>query len=141
MVSFLEQIRIFVALQCELWKVLLDSISGDTGEFLSNVPKSGEVSIGDENWTYTKHGLGVCFLNSKTKVKIDFHRVSSGAECFDPWGLSIYFGSLGNKGQKILNEYGMKSESHLDRITSLVHELNEGGQVSKKGEAYELMNY
>lgn len=140
MIVFLEQVRLFVKLQEALWEALLELLSGDTGEFLSNVPRNGEVILNGVSWTYTKHGLGVCFLNSKAKVKVDFHRIESGAECFDAWGLSTYFGSLGNKGQKMLSEYGMKSKSHLVRITSLISDLQESSEVTEKGEAYELTN-
>lgn len=141
MTGFIEQVKLFVNLQEALWVALLESLSGDTGEFLSNVPRNGEVILNSDSWTYTKHGLGVCFVDSKTKMKIDFHRIEFGSECFDAWGLSIYFGSLGNKGQKMLNECGMKSKSHLERITSLISDSKENGEIVEKGEAYKLTNF
>jgi len=138
MILFIEKIQTFVKLQQALWTLLLTSISDDPGEFLANVPKNGEIILNGKIWKYKKHGLGVCFIEENTKTKIDFHRADSGAECFDAWGLSLFFGSLGNKGQKILNEYGMASESYTNRINFLLIDLEESGEIIQKGEAYEI---
>ncbi len=133
------QIQLFVELQKGLWEKLRESIGEDIDELLFNIPKNGEVDLSGDIWVYSKHGLGVCFTNLKTKRKVDLHKADSGAECFDVYGLSTYFGSLGNKGQKILNKYGMESESYLERIGMLVDKLEKSGDIDKKGEAYELI--
>ncbi len=64
-------------------------------KFQTDFPKSGAVSVGDEIWCYTKHGLGYRF-SSEHGVVIDVHNdFNKGSSLIDAHRLTEYLLSTG----------------------------------------------
>jgi hypothetical protein len=88
-------IRGFVNLQTKLIGSFMDAFPQVTDWLLlREVPKSGELIVDAEPWTFRRHGSGVQFENARG-VTVDTHRALPDPGIFDAWRLVQYFESLG----------------------------------------------
>lgn len=115
-------LREYSTIQQNLLEVIASRYVFD--KFLQSVPKSGEIYINFESWTYEKHGAGIRFSNKVTDVIVDAHTIRKemmGA--FDAWRILIYAESLGLRD---LDEKKVNSTLVKLREKGLLTALNEG---------------
>ncbi|MBU2707728.1 hypothetical protein KCM76_17175 [Zooshikella marina] len=136
--KLVNQIKIFISLQRELWDKLTQEVDFDFDPFLLNAPKQGSVTLNNK-WKYSKHGLGFRFTEEITGTVIDFHTVKAGADCFDEWGLETYFNSLGVKGRKLLQDNYVNNKVLDIKLKHQLDLLVQEGILEKNEKFYKLV--
>lgn len=136
--ELIKEIKKFLGLQMGLWEQLKKDIP-ELDSFLLNVPDSGNLNFKDSDWYFSKHGLGICFVEKNQNIKVNFHKVENGSDSFDAWSLSSYFGSLGNRGAKILRKAGAVSGSLENRLKEILVTLEVNDVVQRNGDCYQII--
>lgn len=122
---------------CEFQKQY-HSLSNDSG--LLKHPKTGLLSILEEEWKFQKHGVGIVFEEITSGKIIDAHNgINSSKKAFDSWRLSEYFESI--ECSKIFWEsdtYIADDDDDIDRLLKLLKQVNIVKLVSDRYSLYEL---
>jgi hypothetical protein len=94
LIQFVEfQPRLIIALQKQFPQY--ENIDWDDWEYMLALPKAGSLFVVNENWTFQRHGLGVCFTGQSSGKVIDVHTfLNKYPKAFDAWRLQQYFESL-----------------------------------------------
>jgi hypothetical protein len=92
--ELLMLIRAFVVLQSRLLAAFREAYP-DVADWplLLDCPKSGELMVRGENWTFRKHGTGLHFSNA-AGIVVDMHRALPDAGVFDAWRVLLYLESI-----------------------------------------------
>lgn len=113
-----QLLREYAILQERLCDALFEQYPVDDVNLLTDLPKRGQLPLGDELWEFERHGSGVCFTHVSTKAIADAH--TSPVACpagIDAWRLIQY---LESKGIKKLThgstEFAVTSEKLLERM-------------------------
>lgn len=128
--EILEDIRHFAVLQRKLCTALADEfdLTGDM-EVVFKLPSKGCIDLGGTSWQFTRHGVGVRFIDSSSNTVIDAHKYPiSCPNALDAWRLLQYF-ELRDHNKEI-------SEA---RVSDLLIKLAEKGVIiSSSDELYFL---
>lgn len=133
-----DELEVYTRLQAGLVTSMGGQIRG--GASLESMPRSGQVQLDGAEWQFMRHGAGVCFKQAGSGVTVDILDAFERPALFDLWRLRIYFGSLGIRGQKILQRTtgarGRPMELVLEQAMML---LLAAGQIEKVGQHYRLV--
>lgn len=94
MIILTEVLKQFVELQIKLMAVFKDGHQNlSDWLFLIDFPKSGELEVNGEFWSFNKHGSGLLFRNNSTGVVVDIYKNISKPRQFDSWRLEQFIDS------------------------------------------------
>lgn len=108
--SLIIHIRRFIELQSRLMDAFKEAFP-DVSEwqFLLDAPRSGEVVIDGDSWSFRKHGAGLSFRRADG-VTINAHRHLSVPEGIDAWRLLEYLESSDVDSDDSLSEHSLREE-------------------------------
>lgn len=103
-------IRRYIELQSTLLAAFKEAFPDVTDwEFLLDAPRSGEVIVDGDNWSFRQHGAGLSFRRADG-VTIDAHRHLSVPEGIDAWRLLEYIESSDVDRDDSLSERSLEKE-------------------------------
>jgi hypothetical protein len=111
LIQFVEfQPRLIIALQKQFPQ-------NDDWEYMLALPKAGSLFVVNENWTFQRHGLGVCFTGQSSGKVIDVHTfLNKYPKAFDAWRLQQYFESLDMITVRCgVNIYNISEENGIEK--------------------------
>ena len=111
LIQFVEfQPRLILALQKQFSQ-------NDDWEYMLALPKTGSLFVVNENWTFQRHGLGVCFTGQSSGKVIDVHTfLNKYPKAFDAWRLQQYFESLEMITVRCgVNIYNISEENEIEK--------------------------
>jgi hypothetical protein len=122
----------FATTQARLCDALIDHFGLADEKLPLEIPWSGAIAMGGEQWLFQKHGVGVRFRRASDSSIYDAHtHMRSCSDCFDVWRLEQYFDSrrvpLVNVGMRI---FETQSASALN---ALLAELSMLGVIASVG--------
>ena len=82
---------------------------------LTAAPSTGNITVTSGEWTFRRHGLGVCFTHHPSNQCVDIHDKFDEPELFDAWRLELFLESQG-----ILFR-GKKLAEVLNNVSTLRH--------------------
>lgn len=91
--NVVSEVKRYVAIQSALIGKLCE-ICGMPDKFLINIPERGVVQLGDDEWKFNKHGLGIRFVD-QNGVVVDAHSSLDDPSHVDAWRVSTYLTSIG----------------------------------------------
>lgn len=112
---------------CELQRHLVTTFVRLMGchspQELCLVPRRGQMDHLGEIWSYTRHGVGVCF--EREGVVVDAHfEMFRFPSAVDAWRLLEYFESIGTSIIALRNqEYSVSDTDRLDALLDLLTAL------------------
>lgn len=106
----------FCALQKKLVCRLIEEFGALDGWDLDRLPRAGSLRLGEESWSFRRHGAGVCF--SLGAEVVDAHwapeRIPDGV---DAWRLTQYLEGLGIYRISLDGvEYAATDETEVHRL-------------------------
>lgn len=100
---------------------------------LFDAPKSGQLSVDHENWSFKKHGAGLRFTSSHG-VAVDVHRHPDEPDLFDAWRLLQYIESAAAEWQVTPSESELSAELEKLSIAGLLsRSRGQGFRLATKG--------
>lgn len=116
-------LRAFVRLQ----GALIDALGAQFGaspsreNLLFEMPRRGELQLGDCIWTFARHGAGVRFVEAGSRRVVDVTDMIEDTTLFDAWRVATYLGSLRRTGAKLVQrELGCVQSTRLDEASRRV---------------------
>jgi hypothetical protein len=64
-------------------------------EVILDFPRSGTVKIGDAEWLFRRHGVGMWFEKISDGTVVDVHKNVAHPDIFDVWRVDTYLRSIG----------------------------------------------
>jgi hypothetical protein len=125
--SLIFHIRRYIELQRILLAAFREAFPGVSDwRFLLDAPRSGELIVDGDTWSFRKHGAGL-FFRRADGLTIDAHRHLSVPEGIDAWRLLEYFESSGCDQEEWLSEQSLKKElARLQREGEVISAQHEG---------------
>ncbi|WP_323762334.1 DUF6896 domain-containing protein [Maricaulis sp.] len=62
---------------------------------LTDAPPTGRIKVASGDWTFRRHGSGVCFTHEPSTRRVDVHDNFDKPELFDAWRLELFLESQG----------------------------------------------
>jgi hypothetical protein len=140
MVNIKAIIRTFVDLQAQLVIELKRTLGSRDWQYLTDIPRKGELEANGTLWRYEVHGTGVRFFSSHGIV--DMNRDLNGdPRSFDAGRLAEYLSSI---GQNSVVWAGRIIEFDYERGPSILREMHATGAIQRvgscDGELYTLLS-
>ena len=114
----MQLLREYAILQERQCEALFEQYPVDDVHLLTDLPKQGQLALGDELWEFQRHGSGVCFTHVSTNAIVDAHACPVAHPAgIDAWRLIQYAES---KSIETLThgstEFAVTSEKPLERM-------------------------
>jgi len=94
----------YILIQCALLQAFKSKFTNlEDWKWLLDFPRSGEVSIEGESWTFKKHGAGLMF-SSSDGIVVDAHDMLENEEVIDAWRLEQFIESKSKADSNITYE-------------------------------------
>ena len=62
---------------------------------MTDAPKTGEIIVSEDKWSFRRHGLGVDFIRASDEIDVDIHDEFARPDRFDLWRLELFLESKG----------------------------------------------